>query len=141
MDKDNKLSIIAALSFQHFISGNSFLTDFESNTTIGINDPVVNVPKDYVLYQNYPNPFNPTTKIKFSVPSSVSSPRGVGGDLVLLKVYDITGREIQTLVNESLKLGVYEKTFDGSKLSSGIYFYSLVVEGKSIATKKMVMVK
>ena len=60
---------------------------------------------------------------------------------VRIVIYDITGREVQTLVNETLKPGLYETTFDGSKLSSGIYFYSLIVEGKSIAVKKMAMVK
>lgn len=132
MDKDNRVSIISSLRYQNYPSGNSFLTDFESNTTIGINDPIVNIPKDYVLYQNYPNPFNSTSKLKFEI-SKLSD--------VMIVVYDITGRKIRTLVNESLKPGVYEKTFDGSKLSSGIYFYSLIVDGKSIAVKKMVMVK
>lgn len=141
MDKDNKNSIIAALSFQRFISGNSFLTDFESNTTIGIHDPVVNTPKEFKLYQNYPNPFNPVTKIKFEIPPSLSFPQVFSGNPVLLKVYDITGREIQTLVNEPLKPGVYEKTFDGSKLSSGVYFYSLSVGGVLYGVKKMVLLK
>ena len=132
MDKDNKNSIIAAISFQRFISGNSFLTDFESNTTIGIHDPIINIPREYILYQNYPNPFNSSSKLKYEI-AKLSNVRIV--------IYDITGREVQTLVNETLKPGLYETTFDGSKLSSGIYFYSLIVEGKSIAVKKMAMVK
>jgi hypothetical protein len=107
---------------------------------ISINTISTEIPKNFNLYQNYPNPFNPSTKIKFEIPPTLS-PSGIGGNPVLLKVYDITGREIQKLVNEPLKPGVYEKTFDGSKLSSGIYFYSLIVDGKSIAVKKMVMVK
>ena len=142
IEHTGKAYIVAPQSYGYNGNFDNQIAVYKQYGTIGINDPgIVSIPKDYVLYQNYPNPFNPTTKIKFSVPSSVSSPHVLGGDLVLLKVYDITGREIQTLVNESLKPGVYEKTFDGSKLFSGIYFYSLIVDGKSIATKKMVMVK
>jgi|GEM_PF-410234 len=94
----------------------------------------------YELFQNYPNPFNPTTKIKFKIPSSdgYSLSRGVG--LVTLKVFDITGREVRTLINESLSPGTYEVTFDGSGLSSGMYFYQLRA-GDFIATKKFVLLK
>jgi hypothetical protein len=59
---------------------------------------------------------------------------------VVLKVYDVMGREVQTLVNESLKPGTYEATFDGSALNSGVYFYKLVTDGFS-ETKKMIMIK
>ncbi|MFZ4591485.1 MAG: T9SS type A sorting domain-containing protein, partial [Ignavibacteria bacterium] len=62
------------------------------------------------------------------------------GGLVSLKIYDITGREIETLVNETLQPGSYEVTFDGSKLTSGVYFYKLVTVGYT-ETKKMVMIK
>jgi hypothetical protein len=64
----------------------------------------------------------------------------VGSGMVTLKIYDITGKEIQTLVNESLKPGSYEVTFDGSQLPSGVYFYRLITEGFS-ETKKMLMIK
>jgi hypothetical protein len=87
----------------------------------------------YKLYQNFPNPFNPSTKIKFDIPSNV-----VGR--TFLSVYDITGREIQTLVNEQLQPGVYEVTFSGSNLASGIYFYQLKA-GDFIQTKRMVLIK
>ena len=102
-------------------------------------------PTEYSLKQNYPNPFNPVTKIKFSVPQvrhlfGGSSPHVLGGDLVQLKVYDVMGREVQTLVNESLKPGKYEVTFDGSSLNSGVYFYKLISDGFS-ETKKMIMLK
>ena len=95
------------------------------------------IPKEFSLFQNFPNPFNPTTKIKFSI---VSSPHVLGGDLVLLKVYDVMGREVQTLVNESLKPGTYEVSFDGSMLNRGIYFYKLSINGFT-ETKKMLMIK
>jgi subtilisin-like proprotein convertase family protein len=94
----------------------------------------------YELFQNYPNPFNPSTKIKFKIPSSegYGFSRGVG--LVTLKVFDITGREVKTLINENLQAGTYEVTFDGSGLSSGMYFYQLRA-GDFISTKKFVLMK
>lgn len=95
------------------------------------------IPEDIDLYQNYPNPFNPSTKIRFSI---VSSPLVLEGNLVQLKVYDVMGREIQTLVNERLNPGTYEVTFDGSLLNSGLYFYKLTTEGCS-ETKKMLLIK
>ncbi len=95
------------------------------------------LPENIKLSQNYPNPFNPSTKIKFSI---VSSPHVSGGDLVLLKVYDVMGRELQTLVNERLNAGTYEATFDGSMLNSGVYFYKLTTGGYS-ESKKMLLIK
>ena len=106
-----------------------------------------NIPDNFELYQNYPNPFNPTTRIKFSIPNGF--PIGtlpintgqVGNDkVVVLKVYDILGKEIATLVNESLKPGSYEVTFDGSNLPSGIYFYQLRA-GDFVETKKLILLK
>ncbi len=97
--------------------------------------------KTFTLSQNYPNPFNPTTIIKYSIPSELSPlPGGVRGGLVTLKVYDILGREISTLVNKNQKPGNYEVEFNGSKLASGIYFYRLKA-GNYIATKKFVLLK
>ncbi len=93
------------------------------------------VPSSFSLGQNYPNPFNPVTKIKFDVPNVRQASL-----LVTLKVYDVMGREVQTLVNESLKPGTYETSFDGSALNSGVYFYKLMSDGFS-ETKKMLMIK
>jgi photosystem II stability/assembly factor-like uncharacterized protein len=91
------------------------------------------VPAKYVLYQNYPNPFNPSTTIKFSLPKAGN---------VVLRIYDITGRIVRTLLdNEQLNIGTVTLTFDGINLSSGVYFYSLLVDGKMIDSKKMVLVK
>jgi photosystem II stability/assembly factor-like uncharacterized protein len=87
-----------------------------------------NTPDNFRLYQNYPNPFNPTTKIKFDIPPFGKGGRGLSSGGVSLKVYDITGREIKTLVNDQLQPGTYEVTFNGSNLSSGIYFYRLEIE-------------
>jgi hypothetical protein len=89
------------------------------------------IPDIYVLDQNYPNPFNPVTKIKFSLPVSSN---------VKLIVYDITGKEVQTLVNDFLNSGSYDIKFDGTNLPSGLYFYRLIT-GNYSETKKMLMVK
>ena len=102
------------------------------------------VPGTFTLYQNYPNPFNPSTKIKFSVPSTEGwMSRGQGTDgvgLVTLKVYDILGKEVATLVNETLKPGTYEVTFDAAELPSGVYFYNLSA-GDFTGSKRMILVK
>lgn len=92
------------------------------------------VPDKYSLSQNYPNPFNPITNFKFSILKS---------EHVKLIVYDVQGREVQTLVNESLAPGTYETTFDGSRrggLNSGIYFYKLITNDYT-ESKKMLLLK
>ena len=86
----------------------------------GIINANLEIPKEFKLGQNYPNPFNPTTKIMFEIPLSKGGILGV----VSLKIYDITGREIQTLVNEKLNPGTYEVTFDGSNFASRSLFLS-----------------
>ena len=89
------------------------------------------MPKEFSLFQNYPNPFNPSTKIRFELPSS---------GYVSLKVYDELGREVATLVNEILKSGSYERTFDASDLVSGVYFYRLEA-GEYTQTNKLTVLK
>ncbi len=88
-------------------------------------------PKEFSLSQNYPNPFNPSTVIGFKL--AVNS-------FASLKVYDLLGREVATLVNENLKAGTYEFDFDGNKLSSGVYYYKLTT-GSFVETKKMILIK
>ncbi len=97
-----------------------------------------NFPHKFMLYQNYPNPFNPTTKIKYSIP--VPSNLSKREALVQLKIYDILGREISTLVNKEQQPGTYEFQFDGSNLPSGVYFYRLQV-GSFSDTKKLILLK
>ncbi|MFI5236807.1 MAG: T9SS type A sorting domain-containing protein [Ignavibacteriales bacterium] len=107
-----------------------------SQVVTGIEDESNIQTKEYSLEQNYPNPFNPSTKIKYTIPS-------VGTSLmkfVQLKVYDVLGNEVATLLNEEKPAGSYELTFDASALSSGIYLYKLTV-GSFIQTKKMIFVK
>ncbi len=97
-----------------------------------------NIPAKFELYQNYPNPFNPSTTIKYSIP--VVETGHAPSLLTSLKVYDILGREVTTLVNEEKPAGNYQVTFDGSQLSSGVYFYQLKA-GTYFSTKKLIMVK
>ncbi|MGA2669510.1 MAG: T9SS type A sorting domain-containing protein [Ignavibacteria bacterium] len=97
----------------------------------GINQNINEIPRDISLSQNYPNPFNPSTNIKFSIPKD---------DYVTLKVYDMLGNEVQTLVEGNHKAGSYTLYFDGSNLSSGVYFYKLTA-GSFIETKKMMLIK
>ncbi len=113
-----------------YINGTAF---GDSALFVGINENISDVkPNDYILSQNYPNPFNPSTTIEFNIPQQ--------GD-VKLTVYDILGKEINTLINKNLNAGNYSVNFDGTGLSSGIYFYTLKVEGKQTITKKMVLTK
>ncbi|MFA7362071.1 MAG: T9SS type A sorting domain-containing protein [Candidatus Kapaibacterium sp.] len=104
------------------------------------------IPSAFSLGQNYPNPFNPNTVIRFEVANGFPV-KTSGNDKVVLKVYDVMGREVETLVNERLKPGSYEVTFDGSGLNSGVYFYKMVVRhgGSSTdgfsETKRMVLLK
>lgn len=94
-------------------------------------------PKIFSLSQNYPNPFNPSTIIKYTIP--IIDPNFSSAN-VTLKIYDILGREIITLINEKKVAGNYEATFDASILSSGIYFYQLKFGGL-VSTKKMMLLK
>jgi len=97
----------------------------------GIKQVSSNIPSEYKLFQNYPNPFNSSSKIKIQ--------NAKLGNVKLI-VYDIIGREVETLVNESLHPGTYEVTFDGSYLNSGVYFYRIITESFS-DTKRMLMIK
>jgi type IX secretion system substrate protein/cortical protein marker for cell polarity len=113
--------------------------DFYLDTVslIGIHQISSEVPREFILHQNYPNPFNPVTIIKFEVPSNLKRETSN----VKMVVYDILGKEILTLVNEELKPGVYEVSWNAGSLASGLYFYKLVADEASIQTKKMVLIK
>jgi hypothetical protein len=93
----------------------------------------------FVLEQNYPNPFNPSTKIKFTIPSIIASV-AKQSQLVTLKVYNVLGKEVATIVSEELPAGEYEVEFDASNLTSGIYFYQLKA-GSFVQTNKMIFLK
>ena len=107
-----------------------WMREISGDDFVGINnDPAVVT--GFELKQNYPNPFNPSTEIKFALPSA---------DFVTLKVFDITGREVAVLVNRKMQQGIHTVSFDGGKLSSGVYFYRITTS-KYTDIKKMVFVK
>ena len=117
---------------------------YESQFPSRVDEQISELPTEFSLSQNYPNPFNPSTQIRFAIPQDA---RGETQD-VILKVYDILGNELVTLVNEKLSAGEYEVEFDGDGLTSGIYFYQLrtgnfsTSSGQSfIETKKMLLIK
>ncbi len=89
------------------------------------------IPSDFALEQNYPNPFNPTTNIRFSLPEA---------NQVTLKVYDMLGQEVATLINQFMNAGKFETAFDASNLPTGIYTYSLTV-GNFQSVKKMILIR
>lgn len=123
-----------------FLSANNYLfAGTQSNyvwkrlitNIIGIKIISSEVPEQFVLHQNFPNPFNPATKIRFDVPKAEN---------VSIKIYDMLGKEIETLVNQNLQPGIYETDWDATKVSSGIYYYRIITE-KYTETRKMVLIK
>jgi aminopeptidase N len=114
----------------------------QGTTAIGITKISSEVPGKFALYQNYPNPFNPSTKIKFSLPN----PSEGGVQSVRLTIYDLLGKEVETLVpplgggQKGLQPGTYEVQWDGTNYPSGVYFYRLTCGDLSV-TKKLVLIK
>ncbi|MEZ4688776.1 MAG: T9SS type A sorting domain-containing protein [Ignavibacteria bacterium] len=101
-------------------------------TLVSISNSEFELPGSFVLSQNYPNPFNPKTKINYEIKNS---------GFINLTVYDIRGSKISVLINKKQNPGNYETEFDGSHLNSGVYFYSLFIDGEKMNTKKMVLVR
>lgn len=115
-----------------YVFGRGYNLNFTRTVIItGVPSENGNVPPVYSLSQNYPNPFNPSTTIRFLVSTSTQ---------VTLKVFDIVGREVATLVNERLQAGSYETTFNANVVASGMYLYRLQA-GDFVQTKKMLVVK
>ena len=100
-------------------------------TAVGVSDQSPVMVEKFSLANNYPNPFNPSTKIQYSLPTN---------EFVSLKVYDIIGREVATLVNQQQSAGVYDVNFNASNLTSGIYFYKIDA-GSFVDVKKMMLIK
>jgi len=120
-------------------SSSSILSGFLTNYSLiitGIEDEQSIIPAVYKLNQNYPNPFNPSTIINYQIPEE---------GFVTLKIYDILGKEVKTLVNENNQAGNYNIRFDASDLASGIYIYQIRVNnpasGGYTASKKLVLIK
>ncbi len=114
------------------------LIQFDKSIITGISEEI-SWPKEFLLSQNYPNPFNPSTKIQYSLPSP-SEGEGSGVRLIMIKIYDILGNEIATLVNEEKAPGLYDIKFDAAGLSSGVYFYTITY-GSNFITRKMMLVR
>lgn len=100
-------------------------------TATGMGNNTSLIPNKYELGQNYPNPFNPTTKINFAIPKQ---------GLVTMKIYDVLGREVRTLVNEVKQAGNYTVDFNASEFASGVYFYKIQA-GEFMDIKRMILVK
>jgi hypothetical protein len=98
---------------------------------VSVSDPVAQIPSKFDLNQNYPNPFNPATSIKYTIPTA---------NIVTLKVFNLLGQVVATLVDERQEANTYVKEFDASRLSSGIYFYKINA-GSFNATRKMILMK
>ena len=119
--------LITSSSFQ-VLPG--FWNAYYQDVIVSVEDEDV-IPTVFKLEQNYPNPFNPSTIIKFAVPERSN---------VSIKIYDILGSELLTLVNEELESGLYEKVFNANGYSSGMYIYRMQA-GEYISTKKMLLIK
>ncbi len=141
-NSDIGIAFIGTVLIDNF--GNKWITSANAEGTIvefnenGIitavhenGEQAIEQPKDFMILQNFPNPFNPTTTINYALPQAGN---------VTLKVYDMLGREVATLVNEYKNAGYYQANFDAGKLSSGVYFYTLQA-GKFVETKKLVLMK
>ena len=128
-DKLNKFNLPYFQKCVRMIVGTlASITDL--NQTVYVSQEKI-IPKDIMLSQNYPNPFNPSTVIKYSVPEQ---------SLVTIKIFDIIGNEVETLVNEEKPVGRYEVNLSANNLASGVYFYQIKA-GKYIETKKMTLIK
>lgn len=99
--------------------------------TVDVEEEPKTVPSEFVLFQNYPNPFNPTTTINYQLPEN---------GFVTIKIYDMLGKEIATLVNENKSAGYYKVEFNASKLTSGVYIYTINANN-FIQSKKMLLTK
>jgi len=110
---------------------NIFIKDFVFSGAATTVEEELNNPKEFYLTQNYPNPFNPLTKVNYQIPEL---------SFATLRVYNVLGNEIATLVNEEKPIGSYEVEFNATGLPSGIYFYRLKA-GSFFETKKMVLMK
>ena len=114
-----------------FANYDFIIDNWMNDPATGVDNEDFDIPQTFSLLQNYPNPFNPSTNISYNIPN---------GSLVTLKVYDILGKEIVTLVNESKQAGSYNVQFDANNLSSGVYFYSIQA-GDFFESRKMILMK
>jgi hypothetical protein len=126
-----KFTIDSSLASNKLHQGSKWYIDYLFFGPLSDIEETEQLPIEFSLSQNYPNPFNPSTKIKYSIPQS---------SYVAVKVYDVLGNEIETLVNEEKPAGTYEVNWNAASLPSGVYFYQLKA-GEFVQTKKMVLIK
>ncbi len=129
LDADSKPDVLVA---NYNNENPSTVSVFKNSTIVNSITPINGeLPSSFKLHQNFPNPFNPSTNIKFDIPKS---------DFVTLEVYNSQGRLVETLVKENLSPGTYQVTFNGSDVSSGIYFYKFITTN-FVNTGKMMLIK
>jgi hypothetical protein len=129
---NNKLVVSGDLySADAVICNNIAMYNFDSVNTVlnGIHNNIA--PVKFSLYQNYPNPFNPETNIKFELDKE---------SFISMKIYDIIGREVETLVNQNYTRGTHIINWNASRFASGVYFYRMEA-GDNVSVKKMVLIK
>ena len=107
------------------------MTDHVIINTSNLSNVDINLPRAFNFYQNYPNPFNPVTEISFDIPHKAN---------VSIGIYDVTGRNIQTLVNDNYQPGYYSISWDGTGYSSGVYFVKMISED-FVDTQKLMLIK
>lgn len=127
---DNAQNLYITGDASETVTGRDLVT-IKYSKNVGIQNINENIPDNYVMFQNYPNPFNPSTTIKFELPKTTD---------VKVAVYDITGKELEVLVNEKLQTGTYQTTWNGERYSSGVYFYKIQTDD-FVQTKRMVLIK
>ena len=136
LDLQLSKSIFKTKVFTYDGKKNIELANSDDNSIEGVtgkltNESIANIPAEFALGQNFPNPFNPSTTINYELPAS---------NFVTLKIYDLTGKEVMTLVNENQNAGRYTATFNGANLASGMYFYKITA-GEFTFVRKMVLIK
>lgn len=128
----NYLTIHFSDTLHGWAGGSKLISTTDGGGPLGTVQIGNELPKEYKLFQNYPNPFNPTTNIKYQIVKTSD---------VKLIVFDITGKGIAILTDKIQSAGTYQADWDSSHYSSGIYFYSLIINGAVIDTKKMILLK
>ena len=121
----------ASGTWSYYITGTICSSSWVAIAPVYVEEVGDGIPEQFLIAQNYPNPFNPTTTIRYEIPEV---------SFVTLKIYDILGSEVTTLVNDKKPAGEYKISFDGTGLPSGVYFYQFKA-GPFIQTKKMILLK
>ena len=130
--------LYVAGSFLYSVQNADYLILKYSSVT-GLEDEEDLIINNYILDQNYPNPFNPTTKIRYSIPNVIGS-ETKQSQIVSLKIFDVLGKQVASLVDKEQPAGSYDVDFNSSGLTSGVYFYKLQA-GSYSQTKKMLLLK